>query len=774
MSNDNHVPPLNRVAAALLGCSLLGLTGAGWAQDGALALEEVIVTAQKREQSLQDVPISVSAFNLQKLEVMGIDELEDIGVNVPNLFLNSFNNDPTTVRLFIRGIGQNDVQLTQDPSVALYVDGVYVGTSIGSGIETVALERIEVLRGPQGTLYGRNATGGAVNMISQRPDTEEWGFRQLITAGDYDLLKSRTSLNIPLNGKAGIKLAYLQSKRDGLIQNLGEGPDWAIEDRQAWRIDLSYPVTDKLMLDYGYDKSELEDTSRLEFIHGAVNPFGLAAFSTEPTPGRPSEATSSRPLGDSTVEVFGHNLTLSWVLSDTLEIKSITGYREVDSNVFHDGTPTVGITFLPDFSGSPASSSERWTDFEQLTQEFQFLGSAIDGRLEYVAGLYYYEDESEQMADGFSVLGPRNPNDFTSSENESLAVFGQFTFTPASAHRWHFTLGARYSEDQRQAFRINENSETFAALGGYTLQNCTDFYFAGTACPPAANATVQGANYDKEFENFNPSFTVAFDATEDVNVYAKVVTGYKSGGTSQRSANPTAFGNGFDEEEITAWELGLKGLFLDSRLSFNAAAFYMEVDGFQASVQTGATAGDRDFTPIDENEIAGLEMDLTALLLENLELSLSYGYLDTEMGVDTIETLTATGEVQITHVVPEISYAPESSWTAALNYRIFSNYGDWNFHLNYAYQDGAVTSLNVFDNLPTDDRGLLDANITLSNLAVGSGRLRLSLWGKNLTDEEYIIVNTSSLTLVPGVLELSPWTTWGDPSTYGFTMEYVY
>ena len=126
-----------------------------WAQESGLVLEEVIVTSQKREQSLQDVPISVSAFGMEKLETMGIDELEDIGAKVPNLFLNNFNTDASTVPLFIRGIGQNDVQLTQDPSVALYIDGVYVGSSIGSGLETVELERIEVLRGPQGTLYGQ-------------------------------------------------------------------------------------------------------------------------------------------------------------------------------------------------------------------------------------------------------------------------------------------------------------------------------------------------------------------------------------------------------------------------------------------------------------------------------------------------------------------------------------------------------------------------------------------------------------------------------------------
>ena len=765
----------SRIAAYILTPPLIcvsALSAVAQAQENSLALEEVIVTAQKREQTLQDVPISVSAFGTERLEVMGIDELEDIAGKVPSLFLNTFNSDPTTVRLFIRGIGQNDVQLTQDPSVALYIDGIYVGSSIGSGQETVDLERLEVLRGPQGTLYGRNATGGAVNMVSARPDTEEWGFKQLFSVGDYDYFKSRTTVNIPIAGKAGLKLAYMLSERDGLVDNLGEGPDWAVEEREAWRVDLTVNLNDSLSLDYGYDQTEIDDTSRLEFIHGAVNPFGLATFSTEPVPDqRPNTATSFRPLEDSPVEVSGHSLTLTWEASDSLTIKSITGYREVDSDVFHDGTPTVGI-----LGNNPASWSDRQTDFEQLTQEFQFLGSAFDDRLEYVAGLYYYEDDSTQSVESWSVLGLRDPNDFTSSENESLAAFGEFTYTPENMESWHFTLGLRYSKDKREAFRINENSITFAALGGFTDANCADPYFMGAVCPADPGGVVAGASYDDEFENFNPAFTIAYDATEDINIYGKVVSGYKSGGTSQRSANPDAFAEGFDEEEVVSYELGFKGRFWDSRMTFNAAVFYMEIDGFQASVQTGGTAGDRDFTPIDNNEIAGVEADLTVLLVENLELRLGYGYLDTEMGVDQIDTLLDTGETQVTQVVPEIAYAPKNSFTAALDYNIYSSIGDWTFHLGYAYQDAAVTSLNEFDNLPTDDRGLLDGSITLANVDAGPGKLRLSLWGKNITDEEYIIVNTGSLReLFPGgALGLSPWTTWGDPRTYGATIEFVY
>ncbi len=761
-----------KFAGITLSAAVMAVSAQVAAQNNGLVLEEVIVTSQKREQSLQDVPISVSAFGMEKLETMGIDELEDIGAKVPNLFLNHFNNDASTVRLFIRGIGQNDVQLTQDPSVALYIDGVYVGTSIGSGLETVELERIEVLRGPQGTLYGRNATGGAVNMITQRPDLEEFGFKQSFSAGNYSLFKSKTSVNVPLGESSAVKFSYLVSDRDGMTENLGEGEDWAVEDRSGLRVDFRSRLSDTWMLDYAFDDSDIDDTSRLEMIHDATNPAGLAVFTTEPIPGRPDKATSARPVGSSEAKVSGHTLTLTWDYSDNLTIKAITGYREVESLVDHDGTPTVNI-----LGSNPASSSVRDTVFEQLTQELQFIGSGLDGRLHYVGGIYYYEDDSEQTSvAAASVLGPRSPLDYTSAENDSLAIYGEATYTPKSMERLHLTLGMRYSDDERQAFRVNENSPTFAALGGFTESNCFDPYFQGAGCPPTPGATVEGADYKESFQNFNPSFTVAYDFNDDLNVYGKVITGYKSGGTSQRSANPVAFGQGFEEEDVVSYELGIKGKFVDGRLAFNAALFRMDLDGWQASVQTGSTAGDRDFTPIDGTEINGLEADLTFLVSENLELSVGYGYLDTKMGLDKVETLLSTGTVQVTEVVSEISYAPESSYTVALDYSTMTSIGELAFHLGYAYQDEAVTSLNEFDNLPTDSRGLLDLNLTLSGIELAGGELRVSLWGRNVTDEEYIIVNTGSLReLFPGgLLGLSPWTTWGDPATYGITASWEY
>ena len=184
------------------------ITPASNAQSTGMALEEVIVSAQKREESLQDVPISVATLGQEQLKIRAIDTLADIGADIPNVTINSFNTSPSTVRLFVRGIGQNDSQITQDPSVALYLDGVYIGTSFGAGFDGVDMERIEVLRGPQGTLYGRNATGGAVNIITRRADTGAFEFGQDLTVGNDGMFKAKTILNTPVTDRAAFKLSY--------------------------------------------------------------------------------------------------------------------------------------------------------------------------------------------------------------------------------------------------------------------------------------------------------------------------------------------------------------------------------------------------------------------------------------------------------------------------------------------------------------------------------------------------------------------------------------
>jgi iron complex outermembrane recepter protein len=737
-------------------------------------LEEVIVTAEKREESLQKVPISIAAFDENTLEKLGVNDIKGLASKVPNVVVNEFTGSSTTVRMFIRGVGQNDVQVTQDPSVALYMDGVYIGSSVGTAFESADIRRVEVLRGPQGTLYGRNATGGAINLITNRADPEEFNFKQRLTAGRYDEFRSRTIVNIPLSDQAAIKLAYSHSERDGFVENYGNGEDWGIEDRDNLTVDLHFSPADNLALDYKFENSSIKDSPRLSQILewtgsipgivGFANPT-LKADGTPVDSGseRLDEATSYDLVEAGDVEIDAHTFTVAWDINDKLLFKSITGHRKVDAFTRNSQTP---VTFLNGGIDVTYSITDGIpvTDFEQFTQELQLLGDYE--QLNWVGGLYYYEDESEENNFGNSngsegIMPPNMLVDFTSTENTSIALFGQATWTPASLNdRWHFTLGARYSDDNRKAFRDN-NRVSFGFGGGLTTV-------------PAFRA-----NYDRDFDEFNPSFTAEYDVNESSNLYAKVVTAYKSGGTSQRAATLDNFQNGFEPEDLLSYEVGYKADFFDSRMRFNSAIFYMEYDDYQQSVQTGRNAGERDFINIESADIYGLEFDLNYAVTDNTVATLSYGYLDTSFGPSTvtyqrIDESSPTGLSEFTEdLTDELALAPEHSVTVSLDYTRALSAGVLNANINAQYQDESLGGVQE----PTgvlNDRTLLAATLTLSEISLGNnaGALRVTLWGKNLLDEEYHIGNIRQG--VFDALGLKGLATFGDPRSYGVTAEYEF
>lgn len=703
---------------------------------GLLQLEEVVVTAQKREQSLQDVPISVVAMNRDELEVRGIDSLTDIGPSIPNLYVNPFNVDPTAVRLFIRGIGQNDVQITQDPSVALYMDGVYIGTSFGAGFEGVDMERLEVLRGPQGTLYGRNATGGAVNIITQRANVSEWMARQDFTVGNLDKRQSKTMVNIPVADKFALKFNYLYSMRGGYVENEGIGEDFGQEDRRSAVVDLRWEATDNFTIDYRYENATLKDTQRLDQVR-ATGPGGLLAGATTFSGGisqdRLDKITPNRPIQKNDQTVKAHTLFMDWAINNTLALKSITAWRNLDGTTYNDSLTNATV-----FGGAPADAIFS-TDFTQKSQEIQLLGTTENW--DFVTGLYYYEDTADQDATQSELIGVTGQTDLTNTKNQSAAAFAQATWTPdIMSQRWHFTLGGRYSWDKREAERDNQ-----AALSKFT------------------------GSYDNEFRNFNPSLTVGFDINDHSNVYAKAVSGYKSGGTSTRSADATLFGQGFDEEDIVSYELGYKGDFWNRRARFNAAVFHMQIDGLQTSVQTDPISpGGRDFLPIDGNTISGFEVDLNLLLSEGLTLNLGYGYLDTELGEDSV----TTPDGRTFTLIDGMALAPEQSYTGSLDYQLPVSNGVWGFNLNYGFQSAVDTSINVQENIAVNGYGLWGAAISWSDINIGKvpGSFRMLLWGKNLADAEYGLIRTKSWSTF-GATDVQ---TYGDPRTVGLTLTYMY
>jgi len=704
-----------------------------------LILEEVIVTAQKRAQSLQDVPISVVAFGSDQLAAGGIDELTDISASVPNLVVNSFNSDPSAVRLFIRGIGQNDVQLTQDPSVALYLDGVYIGSSFGAGFEGVDVERLEVLRGPQGTLYGRNATGGAVNIITKRASTEGLEFQQDFTTGNLGAFKSRTMINVPLSETVAAKINYLISQRDGYVENQGPGADFGEEDRSSAVVDLRWNVSDTMTVDYRYEQADMADSQRLQQVRSTNTTGVLAALTSHTAVSLDSldTVTSLREIESNDLEIKAHTINLDLALSDELTLKSITAQRKFDNKAFSDVLSTSEGNGLL-YTGAPTTTNFA-TGFEQFSQEFQLIGSTE--QLEYVAGLYYYEDEGNSDAATSVTLGSLAGTDATTTENTSLALFGEATYTPdAMDQRWRITLGARGSKDNRKATRTNLN---------------------------IVGAPIIDGKYDKDFTNFNPSMTVSFDIDDSMNVYGKVVSGFKSGGTSQRSANAALFNEGFAEEEVLSYEAGFKGDLWDGRARLNVAVFSMDIDGAQTSVQTGLSPAERDFLPVDGNSIDGFEADLTLLLSEGLTMNLGYGYLDAKHGASSV--ISPVGTFQLTESYP---YAPETSYNIGLDYQTSLSNGELSLSLAYNYQDERNSSPNLTDNVVLIDYGLWNASASLRDIRMTQvdGSFKLLAWVKNITDEEYTVTSTQAW----GAFGAAEVATFGDPRTVGLTLSYIY
>ena len=718
----------------LIACGALtgGVTDVVHAQ----ALDEIVVVAQKKVESIQDVPISILRFDSVKLSDLGIDELKDVGAMMPGVYVNTFNQDPGAIRLYIRGVGNTSVQITQDPSVALYLDGVYVGTSYGTGFEGVDIESIEVLRGPQGTLYGRNSTGGAVNILSRRASPDALTFDQKFSVGNLGLFKSRTSLNVPLGEHFAAKLNYLASNRDGYVHNRGVGQDFGAEDRKSLAADLHWSISDNLSLDYRYERADMRDTQRFEQIT-RVNPAAALAFSTRfdrVSRSRLDSVTALRPIPRNDLNITGHSLHFSWTISDDLEFRSITARWKFDSDAYSDALSTAEGNGRF-YSGSP-TSMRILVNYEQFSQEFQFVGQS--GRLDYVAGVYYFDSDADWNNYRQITLGNVVGLNYSNAKNTSTALYGQVTYTPSLLdERLHLTLGARYSKEDRKVRRTNLN-----------------------VVPQFA-----GVEYDKDFSNINPSLTIAYDFTDDINIYAKVMTGFKSGGTAMTSANLTLFAQGFKEEEVLSYELGVKSMLMENSLRLNLALFRTEMDGAQTAVRTGANPNARDFLPLDDNVFQGLEIDVEKQLTDSLAISAGYAYLETSPGAKYIDS--AVGRTLLANTFPA---SPRHSVSLMLSHEVPLANGSLRSTLNYSYQDRTTSSINVADYSVLPSYSLINMSIGWDAFKIGTmdGDFSVQLWARNLLDKEYVMVSTASWSAFgAGLVE-----TLGDPRTYGITVGY--
>lgn len=722
--------------------------------DSSLRLEEVVVTARKRMEMMQDIPIAVTAMNSEQLDAQGLFSLQDFGSGaIPTLRVQPFPNNPSTLVVSVRGIGQADAgQVTREPGVGIYVDGVYLGRSQGLGSELADIQHVEVLRGPQGTLFGRNAVGGAVSFTTKAP-TGEFGLEQTIGTGSENHFKALTRLSLPEVAGVSAKIDYMQNERDGWVKNtLASADDYNAYDKDGYRVTLNWEAADNINVRYAYDDSSIETSQNYFQIY--KDPFFFNGGNTETD--RVERTRFNLPLEANVTEQSGHALIAEWDLSDELTIKSISSYRELDEETHTNYGGAFGFGLITD----AAIEQEQWS------QEIQFIGSALDDSIEYAAGLYYYEEDVKEINENFGYLLPDptsvlagfgvphlgssnfvaasgyfnlvgspgvslvpSPvintfiNYFSGSlidlslsdlrnveaTTQSAAAFGQFTWTPSVLdERLHLTFGLRYTEDKKTASRPIFNGAT------------------GAPSQPIPDS-----------ESIDPAFTAAYDVSDDGSLYFRYATAYKAGGVNLRSADFASY----EPEELESYELGMKTVLWDHRVQLNTAAFWSTYSDRQIDFSNPADITDsRTINAANDIDIYGFELDVRAVIVEGLTADLSYVYMGAN---NPLQPDTVFGNGAPTRF--ELQQLPRHAGSLSLDYAFPPlPIGDLDAHLDIVSADQSYYSPRN-DYTEDSDYTMANARLSLSNIQLDNyGSLKVSAWVRNLTDTEYVVFAAES------------------------------
>ncbi len=732
------------------------------------------MVAQRREESAQLTPVSINSFDSEALDTLGIANIGDIRAQVPNFLVDRFPASNQTLRLFIRGIGIADVQITQDPAVGVYLDGIYLARSTGLAADVADLKRIEVLRGPQGTLYGRNTTGGALNLVTARPDNSALAFTQDLGAGNRDRLHARTTLNLPLGEVSAVKLAALFQQLDGFIDNGGPGGDFGDREAEAYRLDWRWQPDQRFTLDYAWDRSRLESFNYTPQAVIPREPGGTPAdeailSSRRFVPygeDRFSRLDTSVALLPNDTDIEGHALILEWMLPG-VTLKSISGWRELSELSYVDFASGASGEYRVDFQQiAIGADSDTPQDFkavrthleqDQFSQELQAFGT-LSRRLDYVAGLYYFRETAREdwfplhhissfpaLATGDQAYAVTMRGEDNGIENEAVALYGQLTWNPdVAGSRLYFSLGWRHSEDERSVNRVFKQ-DTYLDFGNIVLG--------------PLDRTDYGAEASRNFDDDSFSFIVEYDWTDDFHVYGKYVEAYKSGGFNIRDPDPVYFSRGFDAEKNHTAELGFKGELLQRRVRVNSALFYSDFTDLQLNILLPGGISDTRVFNSGSATLSGFELELLAFPWVGLLAGMNYAYLDSDMDsiVDPFTGLPRSFE---------FTNAPRHSATVNVDYTFPTGFpGDLALNVNYNY---VAEREPGNQNLYRDDYQLLNGRLALSDIPLPAGLLSISAWVKNALDEDYVDFAVDNLP------HASRAVLWGETRTWGLDLRYAY
>ena len=719
--------------AALISFPYAPLAAQDQARQVAGVIEEVIVTARKRQESLQETPISITAFSRIDLEEANMIDLRDIGKFTPGMSFTSYGMGSAEAgAIFLRGIGQSDHMVTTDPGVGLYIDGVYVGRNQGAALDLLDLERIEVLRGPQGTLFGKNTIGGAVNVVSARPSGEPGGHLGA-TVGQEGRLNVQASGEFGVSENLAVRGSVLSRNRDGVGEQVFTGEETGDESSVSGRVQLlwSGAVSElSLVADASRARQAAVPHSFYEFADWMVAFFGAApCFSSSgageyaPCPaGTATDPFDSYSLDDLDTEqdLFGVSATWQWNLSDLMTFKSITAYRDMAyvGNLEFDGAPQVVVHYLE--SG----------ESDQFSQEVQLLGANDAATLNWIAGLYYFTEDGYNLQDDlqFGNLDQRR----SAVETSSYALFGQATAD--LSERFSLTGGLRYTEEDKDYDVVYRRLD---ATGAQALDESGQPVYLVTP-------TSLGDSWDAVSGTLNGKFQVS----DSVMLYATYSRGFRSGGFAARPSRPSSVGV-YDPEYVNMVEAGIKIQALQDRLRLNVSAYTSDYEDYQVQVNRVGDAFDTRVLNAAEAEIDGFELELTAALSRTVRIDATFGYTDaqiTEVDLDPSLEANFMAGSRLPYVSKyTFSISPRLQWP-------LDNGAEVLLRADYSYRDEFYGQIANSPFELEDGYGLVNARIEY----VSSGeRWRLGLYGINLADRTYTRVRN----YYPGFLGFALWNT---------------
>lgn len=729
------------------------------------SFEVIEVTAQKRRQSVQEVPIAIQAFNEESISKLGAALVTDLSRAAPSLNFGGVNG--SLMKMGIRGIVDFSRNIGIDARTGIYIDGVYQGRSYSANQPVIGLSSVEILRGPQGTLFGKNTVSGAIN-LSTKAASEDFEAILGLEAGNDGLLRYSAYINGAITDKLYGSFSFADSSSDGYYDNLTTGDTWGDVENDVARLELRYKATDSLEFILRADKGSSYNTLPA-YTSASLEPF----------------TTIKGTLDQDILDFSGESLTVNYDFDSGYQFTSITAHRKTESENYNDNDMTPAV-FLHDDPYGEIS--------KQFTQEFRVVSPRFDN-YDWVTGLYYYDGTTDStnrsitigadftnafLAPAFAAIPPiydlivANANGLAGTvkapselENQSTAAYihGNYRINDM----YEITAGLRYTKEEKDLTFSQQNYPNDPAVAAM-LEAAVGGLFPFSMSPGAALGAINYAPFErsKSETDLSPTLGLNIKLSEDQLLYGKYTKGFKSGGWNAETRLTGLASFEFKDESVTNFELGYKSILFDDNVRFNVALFSSQFDDFQIFqfIPTGPNTSANELTNAGEVSNQGIEIETQWYATENLLLTFNGTFLDSVYDKYENEVKDPlTGELVIVdYAGNNLEFAPDTKLYFDASYTMAFESGDLVLSVDYSYTSESYGDASNEADYTMPSYSLVNTRATFF---ASSGDWQASLWVKNLADEEYSTNSNRSFLRAPRLL-------WGPHRTFGASVQFMF